>query len=358
MAGTPESLIRAEIAALQAYQVPPALDAIKLDAMENPYTWPPEMVSQWQSLVVDTPINRYPDAAATKLKSALRRAMDIGDEHALMLGNGSDEIIQIIAMAMARPGAAILAPEPGFVMYKMIASATGMRYVGVPLDAAFELDGEAMREAIEREQPAIVFLAYPNNPSGNLFSESAIDEILEIAPGVVVIDEAYHPFAKRSYLPRLAGHENLLVMRTVSKMGLAGLRLGFLAGAPRWLEQFEKIRLPYNINVLTQRVAVFALQYLHVFERQAELICSERDRLFKALADIEWLTAYPSAANFILLRVDGDAEALHSHLRDQNILVKNLCRAAAALSGCLRVTVGTASENDAFLHALATFPDQ
>ncbi len=357
MVGTPESLIRAEVVALQAYHVPAADGAIKLDAMENPYDWPPEMVAQWQLLKADTPVNRYPDAGAVELKSALRIAMEIGDEHALLLGNGSDEIIQIIATAMARPGATILAPEPGFTMYKMIASATGMRYVGVPLDAAFELDGEAMREAIEREQPAIVFIAYPNNPSGNLFSESAIDEILDCAPGVVVIDEAYHPFAKRSYLPRLAGHGNLLVMRTVSKMGLAGLRLGFLAGAPQWLDQFEKIRLPYNINVLTQRMAVFALQNMQVFERQARLICSERDRLFGKLADIEWLTAHPSAANFVLLQVGEKADALYSHLRDQNILVKNLCRAGPALSGCLRVTVGTASENDAFIRAVASFPD-
>lgn len=358
MAGTPESLIRSQITALQAYHVPPSSEAIKLDAMENPYTWPPEMVAQWQSLLADTALNRYPDAAATELKSALRRAMGIDEEHALLLGNGSDEIIQIVAMAMARPGAVILTPEPGFVMYRIIASVTGMGYVGVPLDESFDLDRVAMCAAIEREQPAIIFLAYPNNPSGNLFSEFAIDEILDIAPGVVVIDEAYHPFARRSYLPRLSGHRNLLVMRTVSKMGLAGLRLGLLAGAPQWLEQFEKVRLPYNINVLTQTAAAFALQNQSLFEQQAELICAERDRLFRELAGIERVTAYPSAANFILLRFDTEAEALYRHLRDQSILVKNLCCAGAALSGCLRVTVGTASENDAFLLAMASFADQ
>jgi len=355
MAASPDSWIRPEIMALQAYDVPTPRGAIKLDAMENPYTWPPEMVARWQSQLAGTALNRYPDAAATELKSTLRWAMGIDDSQALLLGNGSDEIIQIIAMAMARPGAVILAPEPSFVMYKMIAGATGMAYVGVPLDESFDLDRSAMRAAIERERPAIIFLAYPNNPSGNRFSEFAIDEILDTAPGVVVIDEAYHPFAKRSYLSRLAGQQNLLVMRTVSKMGLAGLRLGLLVGAPEWLQQFEKVRLPYNINVLTQTAAVFALHNQQLFDRQAELICSERDRLFAELARIEWVFAYPSEANFILLRIDGRAEALYSHLQEQNILLKNLCNAGAALSGCLRVTVGTASENDAFLQAVKSF---
>ena len=257
----PGSLIRPEIAALQAYHVPPARDVIKLDAMENPYQWPDEMKAEWQSIVTKISVNRYPDAGASELKDALREVMDIDGSQQIMLGNGSDEIIQIVAMALAKPGAAILAPEPGFVMYKMIAAFTGMRYIGVPLDENFDLDMPAMREAIAHEKPALTFLAYPNNPTGNLFNDAAIDEILDTAPGVVILDEAYHPFAGgKSYMPKLTQYSNLLVMRTVSKMGLAGLRLGLLAGAPKWLEQFEKVRLPYNINSLTQAAAKFALK--------------------------------------------------------------------------------------------------
>lgn len=350
-----ESLLRPEIAALSAYHVPPKRDLIKLDAMENPYDWPSEMMYEWQSRVAGLAVNRYPDAASGELKDALREAMGIGDEYSLLLGNGSDEIIQIIAMALARPGATILAPEPGFVMYQMIATFTGMNYVGVPLGDNFDLDMPAMRAAIEAHQPALIFLACPNNPTGNLFDQSAVAEILDIAPGLVVIDEAYQPFANYTFLPKLSDCPNAVLMRTVSKMGLAGLRLGYLIGAPCWLHQFEKLRLPYNINVLTQAAAVLALRHKAVLDEQAAQICRAREQLNADLQIFEWIHSYPSAANFILLRIDGDADQLHAHLLNDGILVKNLSGAGGVLSHCLRITVGTDTHNQQLLDSIARF---
>lgn len=343
--------VRSEIRALSAYPVPDARGLIKLDAMENPYTWPAELTEAWLSEMRSVAVNRYPDPTARTLAERLKATMDVPDGMELLLGNGSDEIIQMLALALGGPGRTVLAPEPGFVMYRMIATFAGMDYVGVPLGERFALDVDAMLAAIEQHQPAIVYLAYPNNPTGNLFDRAAMDAVIDAAPGVVVVDEAYHAFARESYLERLGSRDNLLVMRTVSKLGLAGLRLGFLAGPPAWLEQLDKVRLPYNINVLTQATAEFALRNLDVFDAQTAAIRDERCRLFRALERLPGVETYPSAANFILFRVN-QANAVFDGLKQQGVLIKNLDPAGGVLAGCLRVTVGMPEENDAFMAAL------
>ncbi len=344
--------IRPEIRALSAYHVPDPDGLVKLDAMENPYTWPPEMVEEWLERLRTTALNRYPDPAARALSARLREAMAVPAGQALMLGNGSDELIQIISQAVAAPGRVILAPEPGFVMYRMIATFCGMDYVGVPLGKDFALDREAMLAAIAEHQPAVIFLAYPNNPTGNLFDAADMQAVIEAAPGLVVVDEAYTAFADASFMPHLGEFDNLLVMRTVSKMGLAGLRLGLLAGPGAWLEEFDKVRLPYNINVLTQVSADFALQHREVLEAQTRQITADREALWQALNALPGVTPYPSRANFILFRVAGDADTVFAALKAHGVLIKNLNPAGGALAGCLRVTVGKPEENSAFLQAL------
>lgn len=348
--------IRPEIRAIAAYHVPDASGLIKLDAMENPYTWPEWLVDAWLEQLRAVGLNRYPDPAARQLKVRLREAMGIPAGMEVLLGNGSDELIQMIALAVARPGRVVLAPEPGFVMYRMIAGLAGMEYVGVPLRAGdFGLYMPAMREAIRRHQPAVVFLAYPNNPTGNLFGRDEIREIVELSPGLVIVDEAYAPFAGETFMGELGKHDNLLVMRTVSKMGLAGLRLGLLAGPKAWLDEMDKTRLPYNINVLTQASADFALKHHDVFDEQTRRICADREWLFGKLRDMPGLTVYPSRANFILFRVPaGRADAIFAGLKEAGVLVKNLNGAGGPLTDCLRVTVGTPEENAAFLGALTS----
>jgi histidinol-phosphate aminotransferase len=330
-----ERLVRPEIRELSAYHVPDATGLIKLDAMENPYPWPEELRRRWLDALYDVQHNRYPDPQGTELQTALREAMGIPANMDLLLGNGSDELIQMLALTVARPGRKILSLDPGFVMYRLIGLLAGMEYVGVPLRAED--------------------FAYPNNPTGNLFDTEALERILEAAPGLVVIDEAYAPFTDRSFLSRLGGWPNLLVLRTVSKMGLAGLRLGYLAGPEAWLAQIDKARLPYNVNVLTQVSAAFALRYKDVLDDQTRRIREERSRLHLALSSLEGLRVYPSEANFILLRLPhGRAGDIFESLKAGGVLVKNLDGAHALLRDCLRVTVGAPQENDAFLAALAS----
>jgi len=350
---TPEELIRPEIQALSAYPVADAAGLVKLDAMENPYRLPEALRTELGAVLGAAAFNRYPDPRAPALKARMRAAFGIPDSLGLMLGNGSDEIIQIIAMALARPGAALLAVEPSFVMYRMIAGFCGMRYVGVPLRADFSLDAEAVLTAIETQRPALVFLAYPNNPTGNAFGRAEIERIITATPGLVVIDEAYHAFAGGlSYLGELARHDNVVLMRTVSKLGLAGLRLGYLVGAPRWLDEFDKLRLPYNINVLTQCAAELALVHLDTLEAQAQSIVAERGRVAECLAGLPGVTVYPSQANFLLFRVT-DAAKVFTGLKARGVLIKNLHGAHPLLGDCLRVTVGAPAENEAFLTALS-----
>jgi histidinol-phosphate aminotransferase len=352
-----ENLIRKEIREINAYHVPDSGDMIKLDAMENPYHMPELLMDEWLELIKKAEINRYPDPAARRLSAALENYMgvknNLSSTNKIILGNGSDELIQIMAMAVAQPGKKIMAPEPGFVMYNMISTFVGMEYIGVPLKEDFSLDMSAMLEVINTHQPAIIFLAYPNNPTGNLFADDEIIQILNTAEGLVVVDEAYHPFACVSFMSRLGEFDNLLVMRTVSKMGLAGLRLGLLAGPEKWISEFDKIRLPYNINILTQVTAEFAIKYANVFEKQAEIIRDQRQWLFNKLSDFSEFNVFPSRANFILLRVlTGDASEIFEGLKKHGVLIKNSHSAGGVLTQCLRITVGKPEENQALIKAL------
>jgi histidinol-phosphate aminotransferase len=349
---TIDRLIRPEIRALKAYHVPDARGLIKLDAMENPYAWPAALKQEWLKILCDVPINRYPDPSAKALRAQLRQALAVPAGMDVLLGNGSDELIQLILMGVTRPDAVVLAPTPTFVMYEMIATFVGMRFVGVPLAADFGLDLAAMRAAIQQHQPAVVFLAYPNNPTGNLFDEQAIETLLRESPGLVVVDEAYHAFAQQSFMDHLGRYDNLLVMRTLSKQGLAGLRLGILAGDQAWLAEFDKLRLPYNINSLTQASAGFALKHKDVLDEQAARLRAERARLLQELAALPGVQVWPSDANFILFRTAKSADTVFAALRQQGVLIKNLSGNGGVLANCLRVTVGTPDENAAFTAAL------
>jgi len=353
MPKTPDEIIRDEIRALAAYHVPDAGGMVKLDAMENPYRLPQELCRVLGEGVAGAALNRYPDSTARELKLRLRAAMQIPSAMELVLGNGSDELIQMLALAVAKPGAVMLGFDPSFVMFRMIAAFAGMRYVGVPLNADFSIDLAAVIAAVEQHQPALIFIAYPNNPTGNLFDADAIARIIARAPGMVVVDEAYHAFAGASFMPRLAEFPNLLVMRTVSKLGLAGLRLGLLAGHGAWLHHIDKVRLPYNVNVLTQRVAAEVLQHRDVLDAQAAEIRSERTRVLAELRRLAGVVSYASDANFILFRV-AKADQVFSGLKQRGVLIKNLHGSHPLLADCLRVTVGTPAENAQFLSALSS----
>lgn len=351
MAFNPSDLIRPEILSLKAYQVPDAKGMVKLDAMENPYALPEDLRRLAAGLAHDAALNRYPDPQASGLRRAIRNHMGVPEGAQILFGNGSDEIIQLIAMALAKPGAKILAPEPSFAMYRMIATFCGMRYVGVPLAEQFSLNADEMLLAIERHEPALIFIAYPNNPTGTLFEAEAMTRVLRAAPGLVVIDEAYHVFAGSTFMNDLPRYPNLLVMRTLSKLGLAGLRLGFVAGSPRWLAEIDKLRLPYNINCLTQVIAAHLVENIGRLKEQAAAIVAARTQLSCALADMGELRVWQSHANFILFRAPNGPRAFE-RLKQHGVLIKNLHGTHPMLDNCLRVTIGTPDENATFLDAL------
>jgi len=351
-----DAWIRPQIKKLNAYHIPIVNDVIKLDAMENPYVWPEDLVSLWLQSLASASLNRYPDPQANGLKQSIRDAMCIPDDTGLLLGNGSDEIIQMILMAVAEPDRTVLAPEPTFVMYEAISQALGMNYIGVPLDKNFALDLDVMLTMIKDHNPAVIFLAYPNNPTGNLFERDAVTAIIQASNGLVVLDEAYAAFTHSTFMGALHAHPNLLVMRTLSKMGLAGLRIGYLAGDIAWLNEFEKIRLPYNINVLSQVSAQFALQHIAVLNEQSQRIVRDRAYVFQAMQKMSHLQVFPTDANFIMFKIrEGDAHKIYKNLLNKGILVKNLSASNnPVLQNCLRVTIGTAKENESFLAALKT----
>lgn len=345
------AVVRPEIRALDPYPVVRAEGMIKLDAMENPFPLPEGLRAKIAAAAASVPINRYPDSGAGAVHAALRASLGIADSLGLICGNGSDELIQIITAVVAKAGATMLAPEPSFVMYRRNALYAGMRFVGVPLTAEFALDSKAMRTAIERERPALIFLAYPNNPTGNLFATADIVDILRAAPGLVVVDEAYYAFADASFLPRIDEFPNLVVLRTVSKIGMAGLRLGYAVAAPEWTTEFDKLRQPYNLNALTQVVVPVLLAEGAVLSEQAATLRAERSRLNRALAMLPRVVMFRTETNFVLARVP-DAPRWFDALRSAGILVKNLHGWHPLLDNCLRITVGTPAENDALIAAL------
>ena len=346
---TPEKLVRAEILALKAYHVAPAEGMVKLDAMENPYPLPEKTRRELAEVLARLDLNRYPDPSAPKLRALIARKMGVPSGMEVMLGNGSDDLIQIVTLALAKPGAVMMYPGPTFVMYAMNATFFGLRAVAAGLREDFSLDAQAFIRAVTEHNPALVYIAYPNNPTGVLYPQAEVLEIIEACPGLVVLDEAYHVFAQKTFMPQLERFPNLVVMRTVSKLGLAGIRLGYLAARPQWVEQFNKVRQVYNVNVLTQATATFMLERLDVLEEQAARIRVERDVLGKALRALPGVTVFPSQANFFLIRVR-DADRTFEALKRQGVLVRNLN--SPALSNCLRVTVGTPEENRILVNAL------
>lgn len=348
------NIIRPEILALSAYHVPDSSGFVKLDAMENPYTLSASMQQALAQRLAQVDLNRYPVPSYTALKTAIKQQFGVPAGYEVVLGNGSDELIAMVSVACAKPGATVLAPVPGFVMYAMSARLAGMAFVGVPLQTDLTLDLAAMLAAIAEHRPAITYLAYPNNPTGSLFEVADIVAILRAVgdSGVVIVDEAYQPFAQASFMPRLAEFENLLVMRTVSKLGLAGIRLGYMSGNKLLLDEFEKVRPPYNINVLTEAAAGFMLEHVAVLDAQAAQLREQRQRLATSLQQLPGVEVFPSAANFLLIRVP-QAEQVFAKLLKQKILVKNVGKMHALLENCLRITVSTPEENRLFLDALA-----
>jgi histidinol-phosphate aminotransferase len=343
--------LRADVQGMHGYAVQPSAGLVKLDTMENPFRLPLQLRRQLGERLAEVALNRYPAERGDVLRQALAAHARMPEGCELMLGNGSDELISLLALAADVPGNTILAPLPGFVMYELSARLQGLKFVGVPTTADFELDRDAMLAAIREHQPAIIYLAYPNNPTANLWDDGVIDAIIEAAPGLVVMDEAYQPFASRDSMERLKRHEHVLLMRTMSKFGLAGVRIGYMMGRTPLIRELDKLRPPFNVSVLNCEAALFALEHVDEYARQAGLIRTERARLLDALAAMPGVQPFPSEANMILARVP-DAKRVFAGMKARGVLVKNVSTLHPLLADCLRITVGTPEENPQTLAAL------
>jgi histidinol-phosphate aminotransferase len=346
--------IRQDVQSMHAYAIQDSVGMVKLDAMENPHRLPADLQKALGERLGALALNRYPDGRVNQLRQALAQYAGMPQGFDIMLGNGSDELISLLAMACDVPGASILAPLPGFVMYAMSAQLQGLAFHGVPLTADFELDEAAMLAAIAEHKPSIVYLAYPNNPTGNLWNDNTIEKIVlaqGAQGGLVVMDEAYQPFASKSYMDRITRHSHVLLMRTLSKFGLAGVRLGYMVGPKALIAEIDKVRPPYNISVLNYECALFALEHAEVFAMQAKDLRAQRARLLAELATLPGVTPFPSEANMILARVP-DAAKTFDGLKAHGVLIKNISKMHPLLANCLRLTVGTAAENDQLLAAL------
>ena len=349
-----QRVIRQDIQGLHAYAVQPSAGLVKVDTMENPHRLPEALQQALGERLGRVAINRYPAERTDDLAAALARHAGLPEGNALMLGNGSDELISLLSLACAMPGAVFMSPLPSFVMYGLSAALQGVRFVGVPLTADFELDEVAMLAAIEQHRPALLYLAYPNNPTANLWDDAVIDRLIAAVgqhQGLVVLDEAYQPFAERDSMDRLHRHEHVLVMRTMSKFGLAGVRIGYLMGRQALIGEIDKLRPPFNISVLNAEAGLFALENADEYARQAALIRSERERLQRALQDLPGVRPFPSQANMVLARV-ADAAATFAGMKQRGVLVKNVSGLHPLLANCLRITVGTPDENTLTLAAL------
>jgi len=351
---TMSRVIRRDIQDMHAYAVQSSAGMVKLDTMENPYRLPDALRKALGERLGQVAINRYPAERGDDLKAALATHAGMPDDCAIMLGNGSDELISLLSLACDVPGAVAMAPVPGFVMYGMSAALQGLRFVGVPLTAEFELDEAAMLAAIEGHKPSLLYLAYPNNPTANLWDDGVIDRCIEAVgrvKGLVVMDEAYQPFAARDSLARMKRHPHVLLMRTMSKFGLAGVRIGYLMGRRELVTEIDKLRPPFNISVLNAEAGLFALEHADEYGRQAAAIRSERERVFAELAALPGVHPFPSQANMILARVP-DAAGAFSGMRQRGVLVKNVSALHPLLSNCLRLTIGTPDENAQMIAAL------
>ncbi len=350
--------VRPELRAMPAYVVQHAAGLLKLDAMENPYPLPPALQAELGQRLGRVAINRYPGADALALRDRIGAWAGLPAGWGVMLGNGSDELISLVTVACAQPAASVLAPEPGFVMYGMSAKLAGMAYHAVDLRADFSLDVPALCAAIAQHRPAIVHLAYPNNPTANLWDAADVRAVIAAqgeAGGLVVIDEAYQPFAAHTWLDEVrakpAAHGHVIVLRTLSKFGLAGVRLGYAMGPAALMAEIDKLRPPYNVSSLNAECALFALDHADEFDRQAAAIRAARTDLLAELARLPQVQVFPSEGNMVLIRVP-DAATTSAGMRARGVLIKNVSTMHPLLAHCLRLTVGTPADNAQMLAAL------
>lgn len=345
-----EEFIREEIRKLKPYEVKDFPVRIKLDANESTYSLPEEFQQRLLQEIRGIAFNRYPDPNAVKLKEVISKDLGVGMDQ-LIIGNGSDELIQSIIIALGEPKGRVLFPVPTFAMYEILSIALGQSPIRVPLNDEWDLDLDLFKRILKKDSPKITFLSFPNNPTGNCFSKKKILEIIDSSQGIVVLDEAYYDFSKKTFLAYLKDFKNLIILRSLSKIGMAGLRVGVMISHKELIGQLVKVKLPYNVNIISQIIARFILIHKKVVDDQVKLIIRQRERLWGEMNKLEGIIPCPTDANFILFKLKGDANFLWNSLLKSGILIRNLS-SMEFLKNCLRVTIGKEEENGEFLEVL------
>jgi len=345
-----KTLIREEMLKQPGYRADVTTCRIKMDANESPFTIPLALKEKLFEEMKKCHLNRYPEPGALHIRKRFAGYYGV-HEDMMMVGNGSDELIQILCTTLLTSSSVVIAPVPTFVMYRIIALNSAHMVSEIPLNPSFDLDADKMLEQIAAQSPVLIFLSYPNSPTGNCFSERIVESIIEASPGIVVIDEAYGSFSGKTLVPLLKKYDNLVILKTLSKVGLAAMRIGFLIGSSPLVYELDKVRLPYNVNSLSQASAGFYLDHIDLFSSQTQEVMERRTELFDALKRINGIHPYPSDANFIFFSCDFDTDRVYSDLVQEGILIKNL-NSPGVLKNCMRVTVGTRNENEEFLNAL------
>jgi len=336
----PLRYVKKNIKRLHAYEAKEIPCRVKLDANESPYGFDKAIRA---ALSVQT--NRYPDPEAIELRTLVARQWGVSMNNVLH-GNGSDELIYSLISVFGGP---VLFPVPTFSMYGIIAGILNEQVIPVPLDRSFQLSKEKIFARLRNDRPRLVFISSPNNPTGNSFDPKLITEIIRKTNGIVVVDEAYQQFSsQRSFLGKIRTYPNLVVMRTLSKVGLAALRTGFIIGRKDIINEVNKVRLPFNVNSLSQAVAVSALRSRGSLDTLIATIRKERDMLFEKLSSLRMVEPFQSDANFILFRTN-NACSVYKGLLKRGVLVRDM---SGTIKNCLRVTIGTPTENESFFRAL------
>ncbi len=349
-------LFTKKVQSMQVYNIPDSSGLIKLDAMEMPYLLPKEKMVELADKLTNLEINRYPNPEPNELIDKIKKTLNLSNNQTsnldIILGNGSDELISIILLALSKPKAVVLSPTPSFVMYQQTSELLGMKFVGVDLNDDFSINLENFLVAIKTQNPALIFLSYPNNPTGNSWNKVELEQILQATNGFVVLDEAYNAFADDSALDLVEKYENAILLRTFSKVGLAGVRLGFMACHKKYAQQFNKARPPYNTNILSQEVVDFTLNNMELIEKNVELIKLEKESLLEFLSKIPNTKTIDTQTNFLLFKVENSEETFKK-LRDEfKILVKDLNVHHKLLENTLRITIGAKEENKILKQAL------
>ena len=343
--------LRDDIDLLKEYKIVDSKNMIKLDAMENPFDL--DLNFEINGLPSGSSnLNRYPDADCINLRKKLRSKHKLENKFDIIIGNGSDELIQLICLTFLKKENVIMSPSPSFSMYQKISKVLGLKFKEVPLRKDFSLDVNLILEKMNEFNPAIIFLAYPNNPTGNLWSKKDIMEIIKQSNGIVVIDEAYGAFSGESFISEIGRFENLVIMKTLSKIGFAGIRLGYLLGENSLISNINKLRLPFNINSVSQKISEISIDNSEHLDSQINEIIEQKDILISKMQEIDKIETYSSKTNFVLFKIlDGSADDIFNSLVSSNILIKNMSD-SAGLENCLRVTVGSRKENNLFIQSL------